>query len=157
MQRDARLIDLPDGYVNLAEHLIERGYHPDDAVVRKAWGLWATTSPAVIYGIKVPQGFVTDGASVPRLLRWLFARVGAPHQVAALLHDQMYAEQLVSRRHADRMYYRVCKHMGVGGSAAAAMYLALILFGQMAWSKNGRRLKRFGSGWRSLDRVTEWV
>lgn len=151
------MIDLPNGYVNVAEHLIERGYHVDDRVVRRAWGLWATSSPAVVHNIKIPAGFVFDGASIPRLLRWLFSRVGAPHQVAALLHDWMYSEQLVSRRHADRMYFRVCKKMGVGTGAAAAMYLALILFGSAAWAKNGRRLRRLGSGWRSLDRVTEWL
>ena len=152
------MMDLPNGYVNVAEHLIdERGYHPDDAVVRRTWGLWATTSPAVVHNMKIPAGFITDGASVPRVFRWLFSRVGSAHQVAALLHDYLYSEQLLSRRHADRMYFKVCKHMGVGTPAAVAMYGALILFGSAAWSKNGRRLRRFGSGWRSLDRVTEWV
>jgi hypothetical protein len=157
VQRDVRLIDLPDGYVNVAEHLIERGYHVDDRVVRRAWPMWATTSLAVVHNMKIPEGFVFDGASIPRVFRWLFSRVGAPHQVAALLHDWLYSEQFVSRRHADRMYYRTCLKMGVGGIPARLMFVALVLFGGMAWVKNGRRLKRFGSGWRSLDRVTEWI
>jgi hypothetical protein len=151
------MVDLPDGYVNVAEHLIERGYNPDDRVVRKAWGLWATTSPAYVRGILIPEGFVTDGASVPRGLRWLFSRVGAAHQVAALLHDYLYAGQFTTRREADRLYYRVCKDVGVGGVAAGLMFVALYLFGGVAWFNNGRKLYRLGAGWRSLDRVTDWL
>jgi hypothetical protein len=151
------MIDLPDSYTNVAEHLIERGYHVDDRVVRRAWSMWATTSPATIMGFRIPEGTVTDGASVPRVFRWLFSRVGAPHQTAALLHDWMYSQQLVSRRHADRMYYRTCLRMGVSPVAARLMFAALIVGGGPAWSSNKRKLKRFGDGWRLLDRVTEWL
>src|SRR5262249_26318368 len=40
--------------------------------------------------IKVPIGYITDFASIPRLFRWLIAPFGR-HARAAILHDWLYA------------------------------------------------------------------
>ena len=44
--------------------------------------------PLELVGIKVPAGFITDGASVPRALWWLFPPTGRYFQ-AAVVHDYL--------------------------------------------------------------------
>ena len=55
-------------------------------------------------GITVPFGFVTDFASVPRLLWSLFPPIGR-YGYAAVFHDFVYWEQdAITRKEADRVF-----------------------------------------------------
>lgn len=53
---------------------------------------WRTTFPLVYYGerdtFRVPTGYVTDFASVPRMLQW-FAPSTGKYTLAAVLHDHL--------------------------------------------------------------------
>lgn len=85
--------------------------------------------------ITVPRGFVTDFASVPRLLWVLFPRQGF-HQNAAVVHDWLYWSHSRSRRASD---YVFLEGMGVLGTLISAQYLmfwAVRAFGWMAWWHN---------------------
>lgn len=64
-----------------------------------------TTSRGVI---TVRKGFVTDGASVPRMA-WLFAGhpMETPRVVAALAHDWLYRSHVVMREVADLIYMEI--------------------------------------------------
>lgn len=56
----------------------------------------------------VPAGFVTDLDSVPRLpVIWLLLK--GRSRAAAVLHDWLYSEGLVSRREADAIFFAAMK------------------------------------------------
>ena len=54
--------------------------------------------------IKVPKGFVTDGASVPRPL-WVFLPPIGRYFVAAVIHDYLWETGMVSMKEADLIFY----------------------------------------------------
>jgi hypothetical protein len=92
--------------------------------------------------IDVPIGFLTDFASVPRPLWWLFPRWGK-YGNAAVIHDFCYWEQKYSRKRADEILLEAMVVLEVGPVTRYIMYLAVWLFGWIAWWNNGR-LKRSG-------------
>lgn len=72
-------------------------------------GLWVVAEEFIFYSarlgrlIKVPAGFVTDLASVPRLpvMYWLF---GATADEAAVIHDFLYRDMTTTRADADAVF-----------------------------------------------------
>lgn len=58
-------------------------------------------------GVEVPAGFVTDGASVPRLLWWLFPPTGR-YFLAAVVHDYLldsgYNWHYANKKFAEALY-----------------------------------------------------
>lgn len=62
----------------------------------------------------VSPEFISDGASIPRLL-WsaVGPRFSADTFPAALAHDCLYASELVSREQADREFHRLLRAHGV--------------------------------------------
>ncbi len=93
--------------------------------------------------IKVPRGFVCDGASIPRIL-WPLS--GGPfegkHRDAALVHDALYASHRCAkhtgdqfdRATADRVFYEAMRAGGVDAIRATCKYLAVRMFGGRAWN-----------------------
>lgn len=87
-------------------------------VARLADGRWRLTQPLVFESlkeartIKVPAGFETDFASVPRLpfAYWLFGGVA---DEAVLVHDFLYSTGTVSRMLADEVFTEACKAKGL--------------------------------------------
>lgn len=81
---------------------------------------WEVVEPLVYRGRRdtfvVPDGFVTDFASVPRVLVWLVPRFGR-YTPAAVLHDWLVTAGLttrvVSSRDADGLFRRVLRELGV--------------------------------------------
>ena len=95
----------------------------------KVWQLLApllvTTGDSVI---RVPDGFITDFASVPRipLAFWLFGNVG--HR-AAVVHDYLYVTAQVSRKQADEILRELLREEGAGSIRANLMYLGVRIGG----------------------------
>ena len=84
------------------------------------------TRPLVLNGRRVPKGFITDGASVPRIFWPVFPPFG-PWLKAAILHDWLYATGKVSRKEADRLFRDgACAVAPVRGRL---MYIAVRAFG----------------------------
>lgn len=89
--------------------------------------------------ITVPEGFVTDLASVPRVpIAWLLA--GGCANGPAVLHDFLYAHKWPSKALADAVFYEAMgvhrPEMGfvqVGQPKRWAMYTMVKLFGRRAW------------------------
>ena len=81
---------------------------------------WLVVEPLVYRGrtdvFRVPAGFPTDFASVPRVVVWLIPRFGR-YTLAAVLHDWLVSEGLdtgvVSARDADGIFRRVMREQGV--------------------------------------------
>lgn len=79
---------------------------------------WLLLAPFVVlvvidglkYLIRVPDGFVTDFASVPRipLAFWLFGGIG---DYAACVHDYLYRNGLFPREVCDAIYREILLHV----------------------------------------------
>lgn len=78
--------------------------------------------------IVVPEGFITDFASVPRvpLLYLMMNDVGQP---AAVIHDFLYGEGKIERKIADKVLDEALASVGVSWWKRQAMYTAVRLAG----------------------------
>jgi len=79
--------------------------------------------------IKVPAGFVTDFASVPRAFWWLLPPWGR-YGKAAVVHDFCYREGCYSRKKCDRIFLEGMQVLGVPWWKRSVMYWAVRLFGK---------------------------
>lgn len=86
-------------------------------------------------GIQIPTGFVTDFASVPRILWSLFPPIGR-YGYAALFHDYVYWQQEITRKSADLVFNDTMKELGVPTWKRTMLFLAVRLFGRSAWRNN---------------------
>ena len=106
----------------------------------RRWGKarqWRLVEDFVYRGWRIPAGFITDGASVPRILYWLFEPTGVLF-IPAILHDYLYATKLVPRSMADRMF----RENVIKESNVIAGYLAWVgvrLFGWIPWMLKRRQ------------------
>ncbi|HEY4533122.1 MAG TPA: DUF1353 domain-containing protein [Fusobacterium sp.] len=92
------------------------------------------------YQIKVPQGFVTDLASVPRIFWSIFPPFGK-YTPAAIVHDFLYSkfnDTGINRTLADRIFLLIMKELGVGYLKRNTMYKAVRVFGESSWKEKIR-------------------
>lgn len=100
--------------------------------------------------IDVPEGFVTDLASIPRLFWALIPRDGS-YADAAIIHDYLYWNQATTRREADQIFLLAMQDLEVSNKTSQAIFTAVRSFlGERAWNKN-QELKRSGES-RQLTR-----
>ena len=85
--------------------------------------------------IEVAQGFVTDFATVPRLLWWFLPRWGT-YGNAAVIHDWLYWTQARSRKESDDIMREAMGVLNVAGYKQVLIYWAVRLFGWWAWNRN---------------------
>jgi len=84
--------------------------------------------------IIVPAGFITDGASIPRGLRWLFPHGGRKF-VAAVVHDYLYRNKAGTRLEADELFFRLMIHNGVPTWRAQMLFMGVRLGGWLTWQR----------------------
>ena len=93
---------------------------------------WVLLAPLVVVAanrlIRVPAGFVTDFASVPRIpfAFMLFGNVG--HR-SATVHDYLYSTGQVSRADADAILKELLQAEGAGTIRANLMYAGVRVAG----------------------------
>lgn len=90
------------------------------------------------YTIKVPKGFVTDYASVPKLLRIIILPYGK-HSGASVVHDWLYSSNCnldINREKADKIFLEVLKEEKVNFLLRTFMYLVVRKFGRSRF-RNG--------------------
>lgn len=83
---------------------------------------------------KVPKGFETDLASVPRAAWSIIPPMGR-YTNAAILHDSLYAERVVSKKEADKVFLEAMRVCGVPAYKRYPMYWAVAAFGGSAYSE----------------------
>ncbi len=94
----------------------------------KAEKEWELLSPFVVVAgdklIRVPPGFTTDFASVPRLplAFWLFGNTG--HR-AAVVHDYLYVSKELPREEADAIFKALLEEEGAGWFRSNMMHLGV--------------------------------
>ncbi len=95
--------------------------------------------------ITIPSGFVTDFASIPRILRIIIPKLGRWNK-AAVLHDYIYQNPESglrfevgyvrwSRKGADVVFRDAMEDLGVIKWKRNLMYWAVRIGGWMAWRK----------------------
>lgn len=83
----------------------------------------------------VPEGFVTDFASVPRL-PLAFLLTGDSAHAAATLHDFLYSRGVVDRQTADAVFKEAAIASGESGWKATLMHLGVRMGGWIAWNNH---------------------
>jgi len=88
------------------------------------------------YQIRIPRGFETDFASVPRLCRLIIPKLGK-YTKAAVVHDAIYQGETATftRAEADRIFRDAMADLGVAKWKRVLMYWAVRIGGWMAWRK----------------------
>lgn len=84
--------------------------------------------------IGVPEAYITDFASVPRL-PIIFDFLGDIGQSAATVHDYLYDNGTISRKQIDKVFHRALLDTGVGKVRAFLMYKGVRYFGWYAFAK----------------------
>ncbi|MDQ3515271.1 MAG: DUF1353 domain-containing protein [Gemmatimonadota bacterium] len=82
--------------------------------------------------VTVPAGFVTDFASVPRMLWRLFPPAGVYNR-AAVVHDFLYRTGLTSRAVADALFLDAMIEIGVPWLVRWLMYIGVRIGGRSSY------------------------
>ncbi len=85
--------------------------------------------------VKVRTGFMTDFASIPRLL-WIFLPRWGKYGNAAVIHDWLYWTQKRSRKKADGIMLEGMRVLKVPAWQKYSIYIAVRVFGLLAWKRN---------------------
>lgn len=96
---------------------------------------WVLLDELVYGAVAVPQGFVTDFASLPAFLRWWTDPWGR-HGHAAMVHDELYWTQRTSRKVADAAFLSGMRSLRVRPTQRYVLWLGVRLFGWWAWMGN---------------------
>lgn len=96
--------------------------------------------------IVVPEGFVTDFASIPRLF-WIILTPDGQYTQAAVLHDYLYSVRgkvknpgsdeiiVFSRKDCDDIFLEGMQVLGVPFWKRSVMHRAVRMFGWIPWNK----------------------
>lgn len=116
---------------------VEVREHEEDA----RGNVFTLLRPLSVFGIVVPAGFESDGASVPRLL-WgvVFPRDDRQALCAAIVHDFIYRTHPAhwTRSEADDAFYFLLEQGGVSWIRRTRAYLGVRLFGGPSWGACGK-------------------
>lgn len=116
--------------------LVEADRRPDYWIVRAPL-IWVDPTHGEI---KVPAGFETDLASVPRMVQGIpgFESTGLSRR-PAVVHDYLYASGDLPRMAADEVFYRALLAEKVHEPIARIYYRAVRTFGGDAWRAHRSR------------------
>ena len=111
--------------------------------------------------VVVPEGFVTDFASIPRPLWPIYPRTGR-YQFPAVVHDFLYWEQSTTREDADRIFLQGMKESTVAKKDRLIIFNAVRIGGSAAWNRNQEDKKKglprvIPSEYRSIPANTTWA
>lgn len=99
--------------------------------------------------IRVPAGFITDFASVPRIF-WSLISSWGKHGKAAVVHDWLYRSGMRSRKKADEIFLEGMLVLGVNKIKAYIMYWAVRLFGGPAYNPPENLCPYVHTRWRKI-------
>lgn len=82
----------------------------------------------------VPRGTVSNGASVPRLLWWIYPPYGT-YTYPAVIHDFLYENNLYTREFADRQFLIDMGRCNTNKFTKWLFYYIVRIFGSLNWNK----------------------
>lgn len=108
-----------------------RGPYPDGTFeLREALVFSVSLDPTLPVNIVVPAGFRTDFASIPGVAQSFgFAKFGR-HNMAAVLHDYMFARRLFRFSVANAIFNQALRQSGIPATRAFLISTACQLFGR---------------------------
>lgn len=122
-----------------------------DAENRQYTDHWATTAEFTMTlcdgrTIVVPEDFVYDKASIPRIAWWWLPRDDAKILIAALVHDYLYVTQQIeqdwiTRKEADEIFYALIRDAGMRWTKAKLAYSAVRAGGWVAYNRRAKKLR----------------
>lgn len=89
--------------------------------------------------IIVPEGFITDFASIPRLFWTLIGSPAGEYGKAAVIHDYLYSTQQYSRKKSDFIFYEAMGVLNVSTWKRWIMYKYVRFLGWFPWNKYKNR------------------
>ena len=101
--------------------------------------LWRLQAPLQYYSVVagqwiiVPEGFITDGCSIPRL-PFIYLLAGDKAEEAGYVHDWLYTSQMFPRETCDAILREAVIAMGYDEFLANSMYDAVRMFGASHWA-----------------------
>lgn len=84
--------------------------------------------------IKVPVGFITDFATIPRIFWPIISPIDI-HGKAAVIHDYCYEIALYPRKRCDEIFLESLEVLDVNKAKRNIMYYAVREFGYSYWFK----------------------
>lgn len=94
--------------------------------------LYEVRETVFIQGIRVPKGYVTNGASIPKVLRNLISPTGSLFR-AAVMHDYLYSTKCFSRKKSDGKFRKAIEATTGNWFLAHIAWMAVRAGGQKAW------------------------
>ena len=92
----------------------------------------------------VPKGFVTDYASIPRVIQLLIPKLGR-HRKAAVLHDYLYAKdcdyQSLLQAECDSVFLSAMKGSGVSKWKRCSLYSGVRVGGWASFRKKNAEFR----------------
>jgi hypothetical protein len=85
--------------------------------------------------VKIPTGFVTDFASIPRIF-WSILPPDGDYTYAAIIHDYLYWNQATDKPTADLVLKAAMEEFGVSNADAFTIYNGVKFGGQSSWDGN---------------------
>lgn len=95
-------------------------------------------SSDIIGDFVIPAGFVTDGASIPIGLRWLFP-FGGRKMVAAVVHDWLYGANICTKEDADLVFKELMEYKEVEPLRVLILYNGVHYLGGSAWTEESTK------------------
>ena len=87
--------------------------------------------------IRIPAGFVSDGASIPRIF-WFI--VGSPltgkYRAGAILHDFLYYSALYPRKRSDEIFLEAMTVLNVNKVKRTIIFWAVRIGAEWSWNKH---------------------
>jgi hypothetical protein len=115
--------------------MLEKRLTPPKLSPLQKRGWWVVVEDWEIYGFKIPKDFASDLDSIPHI-PGIYVAFKGHARWSALLHDFLYATELVTREEADALFYMAMLEEGVPELLAKIMYVAVRVFGASRYRKN---------------------
>jgi len=96
------------------------------------------SSDVLGFTLTIPKGFLTDGASVPRLF-WNLIPPWGDYGPAAIVHDYLYRWQKTPKAIADKVLLEGMWVLGCQVATYSVIYLAVHWFGGHAWKEDANK------------------
>jgi hypothetical protein len=85
--------------------------------------------------ITVPEGFITNFASIPKALRWYIDTTDPIIRSASVIHDFLYVNKIGTRAWADRILREAMLASGATQIKAQLAYLGVRIGGSTHWGE----------------------
>ena len=116
---------------------------------------WSNPYDDNVYSL--PAGFLSDGASIPKQLQFIYGtRIGNPLDLinlAAYLHDYAFVNQRkvicngkaleITNNKNNQLFYQALLDFGVNKRTATGLYLGVITGSRLYWPTLGRPARDF--------------